>query len=282
MLDLHAHILPGLDDGAISLAESVLMGKKLADLGFTGVVGTPHLRLEGKQDPGLKGEAIRRKARALNQALEEKKIALEVVAGAELMYRPGLVEVLEKRGFYPTLGESQYLLLELPFFQPLPPRFQQDLFLLQTRGYRPVLAHPERNLCFLQSPQLLYGLAQQGLLFQVTLASLTGHLGRESRRLALELVQGGLATFAGTDAHDHKDERLDQVPRALEVLGELGGEELTARLIGGNARRALAGEHLEQVEVSPEEEPVPGRRAAAPAFFRKILQRKKRDQQPGV
>ena len=292
MIDLHAHILPGLDDGAVDLAESLLIGEKLAELGFTRVVATPHLRLEGSQQPGqlgLQGEEIRRRTLVLNEALQEKKIALEVVPGAELMFRPRLVEALEQQGFFPTLGESRYLLLELSLFQPLPPRFQEDLFLLQTRGYRPVLAHPERNLCFLQNPRQLYGLAQQGLLFQLTLASLTGHMGKESRQLALALVQQGLATFAGTDAHHYEEDgRLAQVPRALEVLAQEVGEEQKELFTGGNARRALAGEHLEQADVSPEMlEAAGGRgrrnwslgrsgRAADPGFFRKLLQRQKK------
>ncbi len=314
MIDLHAHILPGLDDGAVDLAESLLMGEKLAELGFTRVVATPHLRLESGQEPGLHGargvrgagsgggaggelgalgEEIRRRTLVLNEALQDKGIALEIVPGAELMFRPRLVEALEQQGFFPTLGESRYLLLELSLYQPLPPRFQEDLFLLQTRGYRPVLAHPERNLCFLQNPGLLYELARQGLLFQLTLASLTGHLGSDSRRLALALVQQGQATFAGTDAHHHEEDgRLAQVPRALEVLAQEVGEGQRELFTGGNARRALAGEHLEQVDVSPEMlETAGGRRsrsgssswsgsrsgswrAAAPGFFRKILQRK--------
>ena len=298
MIDLHAHILPGLDDGAVDLAESLLIGEKLAELGFTRVVATPHLRLEGSQQPGqlgLQGEEIRRRTQVLNEALQEKGIALEVVPGAELMFRPRLVEALEQQGFFPTLGESRYLLLELSLFQPLPPRFQEDLFLLQTRGYRPVLAHPERNLCFLQNPRQLYGLAQQGLLFQVTLASLTGHLGRDSRKLALALVQQELATFAGTDVHHHEEDgRLAQVPRALEVLAQEVDEEQKGLFTGGNARRALEGEHLEQADVSPEMLETAGgrrgwsrgkvggggksrgRRAAEPGFFQKILQRQKK------
>ena len=298
MIDLHAHILPGLDDGAVNLAESLLIGEKLAELGFTRVVATPHLRLEGGQKPGqlgLQGEEIRRRTQVLNEALQEKGIALEVVPGAELMFRPRLVEALEQQGFFPTLGESRYLLLELSLFQPLPPRFQEDLFLLQTRGYRPVLAHPERNLCFLQNPRLLYGLGQQGLLFQVTLASLTGHMGRDSRKLALALVQQGLATFAGTDVHHHEEDgRLAQVPRALEVLAQEVDEEQKELFTGGNAHRALEGEHLEQADVSPEMLETAGgskgwsrskvggggksrsRRAAEPGFFQKILQRQKK------
>ena len=274
MIDFHAHILPGLDDGARSLADALAMAEKLVSVGFTHVVATSHLQFDGKHKPVIQREQVEQKVAFLNEKLGENGINLEVLPGAELRYTPYLLQQLEKNSALPTLSRSNYLLLELSLLQPIPPNFQRDLFLLQTRGYRPVLAHPERCLCFLEYPGSLNFLAHQNILYQVTLSSLSGHGGKKSRRLAVELVRSGLATFMGTDAHAPEDQRIGEVPRAVRMLEkEVGGEQ--ARLLTlGNARRALDGEHIEQVEVPRETWEVKTGLSVS-TFFRTMLLRKK-------
>lgn len=277
MIDLHAHILPGVDDGASSLADSLAMAEQLASVGITRVVATPHLQLDGRSKLPLLREKIELEVARLNEALGEKGIPLEVLRGAEVLYTPNILQELEKATAAPTLGSSSYLLLELNLLQPLPPRFQQDLFLLQTRGFRPVLAHPERCTCFLENPKYLHLLARQGLLYQVTMSSLSGYLGKQSRRLALELARSGLATFMGTDAHAPRDGRISEVPRALSILDQEVGVDRKRLLTETHAQKALDGEYLEQVDVSEEEFRAGRASLSVPTIFRKILQRNKRN-----
>ncbi len=271
MIDMHCHILPGCDDGAAFPEDSLAMARGLAAAGFSRVVATPHLQ-EGLWGWDDAGERLLPAVEALQKALREEAIPLEVLPGAEVRYTQALLPRLSQGKALPTLGGTDYLLLELSLLHPAPPAFEQDLFLLQARGCRPVLAHPERCLCFLEEPHRLTALALRGVLFQVNLGSLTGCFGEESRRLALWLLRSGVVNFFGTDAHRPGDERIGAVPAALGVMQREVGERETQRLTSENARQALAGGHLEQ------QEPRQGAAEAAPllsrpSFFKKMFRK---------
>lgn len=217
MIDLHLHILPGLDDGARSIDVSGAMLHRAADLGFHQLVATPHL-------PEPLGEA--RRNHVLHVLIDVRELAaplkIDVRLGFEVPLTPDLPERL-MAGEQSRLGGSQAVLVDLPF-AGWPNHAADTLFSLQTNGYRPVLAHPERYLAVQENPQLAIALAERGTVLQVTIGSVSGLFGKAARRTAETLLRAGAIGAAASDAHS-AGHRYVAVPEGLARLRDLVGEE---------------------------------------------------------
>ncbi|HRY98436.1 MAG TPA: hypothetical protein P5550_05190 [Bacteroidales bacterium] len=189
--DLHSHVLPGIDDGARSTADSLAMLSLLASLGYERVITTPHV-MEGAypNSPETISEA--------RQSLEELPPGLQLFAAGEYMLDEGLMRILEA-GDILTLG-GRHVLVECPFQQPWP-GYREMIFEMQLREYVPVLAHPERYPYWMADPRGLFSLLDAGVLFQVNLMSLGGRYGPEVRRQAESLLQRGMVSYLGSDLH---------------------------------------------------------------------------------
>lgn len=197
LIDVHCHILPGLDDGVKDLSTSLILARQLSLAGFQKVIATPHV-FEGREflDPATIREATVR----LNFELEREGIPLEVLPGAENYIFPELPRYL-KEGKLLTLADSyKYLLLELPM-QEMPLYTEQVVFEMQVQGIVPVLAHPERYSYLAKATELLMQWKNKGFLFQLDLRSLEGLYGQESLEFACWLLENGLVHVVGTDAH---------------------------------------------------------------------------------
>lgn len=240
MIDTHCHILPQLDDGPSQWSEALAMAGQLADQGFTGVMATPHL-MEGVFT--LEPQLLRAKIDELNRACSEKQIPLTFYPGGEILAAHKFIA--DSRAFLPTFNGSRYLLLEIPLTQPVPLFFEDLLFNLNLRGYRLVLAHPERCYAFLQDPDKLLMLRKYQLLYQVNLGSFCGHFGPQSRRLAFRLLRENLISLLGTDAHRAGDERILLVSSALQAIITEVGKEAAERLLSVNPGKILENEFLE-------------------------------------
>jgi protein-tyrosine phosphatase len=249
MIDFHCHILPEIDDGAASLEESLQMAEELAAMGFTRVLATPHIMEDYFT---ASAETIAAKAEQLNEACRQEGISLTIVPGAEIMLSPRLLEELPALTA-PFLNGGSYLLLEVPFSQPLPLYTEELLFRIRTAGYRPVLAHPERCLCFLQDPEKLYHLRRYDLLYQVNLASFAGHFGRQSRKAAFTMLHQDMIDFLGSDAHRPGEERLLKIPSVLDTLEDELGKDSLQVLLEDNPGRVLKDEPLEPRQPAPEQ-----------------------------
>ncbi len=240
MIDIHTHILPGLDDGPGTLEESLEMAEAFVAAGFTAVVATPHVI------PGVfenSSQEILESVQALRKALEAEKIPLEVYPGAEYHIRPDLPQDLAE-GNLVTLGDTgKYLLVELPV-QELPPYTEQVLFQILLSGVTPVLAHPERNEFFATHPQALAELVQKGVLVQVTAGCLTGLFGPLAKKASHRYLKEGIVHFIASDAHG-PGRRLEAAARTAELLGVraddllhtapsavIGGQKLTVATPG--------------------------------------------------
>ena len=196
MIDLHSHVLPGLDDGAQTLDESVEMARAAAEDGVTVLAGTPHVRDDYRTTPAQMEEALA----AVRAAVAEAGIPVDVRGGGELA-----VDWLER--FEPDElrrfglgGNPRYLLVEFPYYG-LRLDLGQKLFDLRTEGFVPVLAHPERNGELVADLGVLERLVGSGVLVQVTAASLDGRLGRRTQAAAKAVVERGLAHMVASDAH---------------------------------------------------------------------------------
>lgn len=161
-IDLHNHILHNIDDGPGTLKESVMLARAMVDAGYDTVVATPHVS-EGKPAAAV----IKERLLEVQKELFKEQIPLILLPGSEHHIDHLIADRLLEDDIL-TLNFSRYLLLELPFFQPLPPYTGELLFSLSVKGIRPVIPHPERVSAFQQDPTLLHKLAQKGAIYQLT------------------------------------------------------------------------------------------------------------------
>ena len=197
IVDLHTHILPGLDDGARDLEASLEIARAAVAEGVAAMVGTPHFRSDYPTSA-----AQRDNARALlQQALDTSGIPLMIHAGAEIAldYLDSLTEEsLESL----CLGSGRVLLIESPY-DTWPLGTQYALGQLKRRGFGILIAHPERNDEVRRSVEFLREYAEWGVMFQITAASLAGKAGRDAHNVAHGLIDAGLAHVIASDAHGH-------------------------------------------------------------------------------
>lgn len=196
MIDLHTHILPGIDDGARTLEDALDMARAFVDEGVTAVGATPHVR----DDYPTSAETMLQAVATLQRVLDEEAIPLVLLPGAEVAVEwVARLHDTELRRL--TLAASgRYLLVETPY-HGWPAAIVEQLRRLLAAGFTPVLAHPERNPIVQATPSLLAPLVEGGMLVQVTAASLDGRLGKASRVTGHRLVAAGLAHLLASDAH---------------------------------------------------------------------------------
>lgn len=229
MIDLHSHILPGLDDGARTLEEAVEIGRAAAADGITGIAATPHVREDYPTEPGK----MERRVAQVRSALEDAGVALELYPGGEIaLDQLGQIERSELRRFG-LGGNPSFLLVEFPYLG-WPLDLADQLFLLRLAGITPVLAHPERNADVQAGPERLAPLVEAGTLVQVTAASLDGRLGRAAQSTGLELIESRLAHMIASDAH-HAGIRAV----GMSVAAEAVGDEALARWLTVDVPRAI-------------------------------------------
>jgi protein-tyrosine phosphatase len=224
MIDLHCHILPGLDDGATDLSVSTDMAKAFVADGVLVVACTPHIL------PGLyhnSGPQIRQAAAQLQQHLNLEGIPLRLVTGADNHIIPNFVSEL-RSGQLLSLADTRYVLVEPPH-HVAPPRLEEMFFSLLVAGYVPILTHPER-LTWIQSHyQVIQRLVHSGIWMQVTAGSLSGAFGRNARYWGERMLDEGCIHILATDAHD--------VNRRPPNLSQ--GRELAAKRVGDTEAQHL-------------------------------------------
>jgi protein-tyrosine phosphatase len=196
VIDLHSHVLPGVDDGCATLAESLELVRASAADGVTVLAATPHVRADYPTSPDMMEVRVER----VREAVADAGIAVEILPGGEIaLDRLDLLDEGELRRFG-LGGNQEVLLLEFPY-AGWPLALEEQLFHLQAAGFTPVLGHPERNAEVQAAPRRLAPLVERGVLVQVTAASLDGRLGRRAREAAMALVDDGLTHLVASDAH---------------------------------------------------------------------------------
>jgi protein-tyrosine phosphatase len=240
MIDLHCHILPGVDDGPKNLDESLEMVRIFKEAGYSRVVATPH------QVPGttwmLSIEDIKQKLAELNQAIKIEGLELDVLAGMEIAFDPLIPDLLEKDQLL-TLGKTPYVLIETPF-QQLPLGWEQVIFAILSKGYFILLAHPERCAQLAANPQLVGRLIEAGVYLQVNWDSFLGYHGRAALRMAHYLAESGCIHCLATDSHNPQERHAAHVKLAAAKIQKLIGPEKLERIASENPRRVLEGSHL--------------------------------------
>jgi protein-tyrosine phosphatase len=231
LIDLHCHVLPGVDDGVRTLAEAVELARAAEADGVTAIAATPHVR----DDYPTSAETMDAKVAEVNDAVRAAGIGVEILRGGEvaLDFLPELGDSVSRFGLG---GNPNLLLLEFPYYG-WPLNFADVVRGLRARGVVPLIAHPERNTDARESPERLRELADGGAYFQITAASLDGRIGRTTQAAALRLVELGFAHVIASDAH-HPGIRATGMTAAREALGDdaLGHwltEEVPAALLAG-------------------------------------------------
>jgi protein-tyrosine phosphatase len=250
MIDLHAHILPAVDDGPVNMEEALAMARLAAADGVRTVVATPH---SGEWRPAVSATALRSRVAQLQAALDRESVAVSVVLGMEVYLDPDTAW-RAVQGSALCLGEGNYLLVELPLHE-YPTCTEQVLFELQARGFRPILAHPERNAVLAAEPATLLALVERGILAQVTAGSLAGRFGRHVLAAAQLMLEHRLVHVIASDAHGFGS-RSPVMSEGLAAAAALVGAERARAMVTTLPAAILAG----QAVVTEPPEPLSARR----------------------
>ena len=216
MIDLHIHILPGLDDGAETMEDALEMARISAESGVDTVVASSHGNFDGYEPEELY-ERYERKFQTFQERLSEEKIPLKVCRGMEWLVNDRLLRYIRERKL-PTINGGGYLLVEF-WFDSSRRYVMSALEKLSEAGYKLVLAHPERYDFVRRSPEILIELYRQEIILQVNKGSLRGEFGRGAFRAADYMLAKGLAGAVASDAHDPvlRSPELEETARILDL-----------------------------------------------------------------
>lgn len=195
-VDLHNHLLPGVDDGLTSMEETLFCLRQYADWGIKRVICTPHVSQDYHPNTN---DQLQQAVQDVEQAVTEANLPIQIALAAEYLLDETFYEYLE-RGTLLSFGQQRYVLFETGWVSA-PYQLEQSVVLIQLKGYRPVLAHPERYHYYQTEPHHLMTLKEKGCLFQLNLMSLVGQYGKKAQQLAFKLLQTKHINFIGSDLH---------------------------------------------------------------------------------
>ena len=243
-VDLHCHLLWGIDDGAKTEADALEMARALFALGYRHVACSPHAREEYPSFDRALCEARRAEAQAL---LDREGIALRLHENAENVLDAGLLSRQEK--LRRTVGGKSFVLAEAPYMAALP-QLSEIVFRLKVAGLMPLIAHPERCREF-ERPGRAAEAVRSGAHLQLDIGALIGRYGRTAKRLSREFLQAGLYSVAATDLHSPRD-ASKWVGDSIAELKALAGEAEARRLLRDGPTAILEGREPPEREVRRE------------------------------
>ena len=260
MIDIHSHILPGLDDGPKDLSESLEMARRAVADGVSAMVATPHMMPDGPY-ANRRGAVMERLAE-LKEALARENVPLEVLPGGEVYVSLDVARELGEGSLLTLADLGAHVLIELPAGE-IPPYTEQVLFEVRLRRIVPVIAHPER---IVRSPEDLETLAEwvrKGVLLQVNGRSLLGESGTGPAKAARAIIVRRMAHFVASDAHG-TTKRPPGLSAARREVERIAGPEEARLLVEENPGRLIAGEAI------PAREPAPARRGLFDRLFKRL------------
>jgi protein-tyrosine phosphatase len=237
-IDIHCHLVPGIDDGPATWEESLAMARMAAADGIGTIVATPH---QLGNFAGNDGPAIRGLVDELNRLLEDHAVPLAVLPGADVRIEEDLVGRIRRGEVLSLADQHRHVLLELPheLYFPLEPVLAQ----LERGAMAGILSHPERNQGLIKQPKLLRRLVDSGCLMQITAGSLMGGFGSASRVLAEWMLGEGLVHFVSTDAHGTRSRR-PILSSAFARVVELTDEETAVDLCRAHPSAVVEGKGI--------------------------------------
>ena len=239
MIDIHSHILPNIDDGAKDKEMSLEMARLYIENGYREVIATPHW-IEYGGTP--KRDRVVEVLSAFNRRLEVEEIPLKVRLGNEFFITPKLLYYIEEKEGA-TLNNSDYVLVELPM-REYPQYVESVLFDLQLKGYKPIIAHPERYAVFREDPNRLGKLISKGIYTQMNFPSIAGQYGKEVQKASNIFLEHNLIHMMGTDSHSNR-RRSPKVKEAIGLLKKIVGEEEFKKMTSTRPEHIIRNESFE-------------------------------------
>lgn len=225
VIDLHCHILPGIDDGAPDIETSLAMARMAADDGIRVTACTPHM-MPGIYDNA--GPDVRTRIAALQSEIDQAGINLKLVCGADVHLQAGLGPRL-KTGQLLSLADSRYFLFEPPH-HVAPPRLEDVVFDVMAAGFHPILTHPERLSWIESHYDIMKSMAHKGVWMQITCGSLTGRFGRRPKYWADRMLDEGMVHLLATDAHNLRN-RSPLMSEARVLVADRLGPEAAEQMV---------------------------------------------------
>lgn len=243
MIDIHTHILPGVDDGSDSMATSIQMARMAAKCGVTTIVATPHCNIEGEYE-NYESYIQEEIVQEFRQELKDQNINIDIVAGMEVYATEEVPELLLS-GNIITLNYSRYLLIEFDFREN-PSLIDYVLDEIRNQGLRPIIAHPERYPYVQDNPCIVYDWIYQGCSLQVNKGSILGSFGSKARNVAHYLMNQNLVSFIASDAHG-MGRRTTNLGTTYQYISDHYSDEYADILFKENPNRVL--EDLELIQL---------------------------------
>ena len=248
MVDIHCHILPGLDDGSDTMETSIEMAEMAIAEGVTHVVGTPHANSHYKFDP----ELIRQRRDELQEAVGDR---LALATGCDFHLDFENLQDLEKNLRKYTINQKNYLLVEFAEFS-IPPSMDDTMHRLHLLGLSPIITHPERNPTLRAKPERMYRWLHQGSHVQITAQSILGRFGSSAQEVAARWLDEDRVHFVASDAHNLKTRPL-QLRAAFEAVSKRRGEVVAQALFRDNPLAAFEGRALPYEPEQPDPDTKP-------------------------
>lgn len=238
MIDIHCHIVSGLDDGSKSLEQSIEMAKIASNDGIRKIINTSHYHLDSKF---VVGKEIEEKVNNFNNILKEQGIDLEILIGNELYYTNELMNRIDELDFY-SLNKSKYILIE---FSPsnFPDNIEDIIYEFKIRNYIPILAHVERYEKIVKDPNKIYEYIKAGALIQINSNSITGKSGKEIQNICNILIRNNMVHFVATDAHS-SNSRKPVLNNSYKYVEDKLGKQKAKEIFYDNPQKLISDEHI--------------------------------------
>ncbi len=238
MIDIHNHILYGIDDGASTIEKSVDMLKKAKQIGMTDVIVTPHYMEDGYKNDR---EELEFRFHCLKEMLAKENIEINLYLGEEIFIFPELKNNLMENKMI-SLNHSRYVLIELPLLEEID-YIEEVIFELCSEGYVPIIAHPERYFSSFKGLDRLESFIERGALLQINANSLVERYGKEPKKVAKMLLKKNMVHFVASDAHSRNGYKM--LEESLKVVKKIVGEETFKRMTVDNPKCILEDRELD-------------------------------------
>lgn len=224
-VDMHNHILPGIDDGSPDIETSIRLIKEYKALGYTKIIATPHTMSDYYPNTT---ESILTALDKVNSELANQNIQdVEIKAASEYMIDPWFEEMIDSKSKLLTYKDN-HVLIEMSYLRESE-NFSEILYKLQLQGYQPILAHPERYSYYLDNFDKYYGFKTQGIKLQLNMLALTKHYGSKIQKTAKRLLKEGMYDFIGIDTH-----RMEHLDSVTQIKISKKDEEAIKQLLSNN------------------------------------------------
>ncbi|MGF2941318.1 tyrosine-protein phosphatase [Enterococcus xiangfangensis] len=236
MIDLHCHILPGIDDGAKTLEDSLDMARKAISQGITHLMCTPHHNNGKYFNPA---DQVIEKVAVLQQELDDRNLGLTLLEGQEVRITGTLLEDIARGEILFTDLDDTYILIEFPTGE-VPAYTKQLFFNLLSQGHTPVIVHPERNTVFRKNPNDLIPFLEMGVLTQLTAPSIVGVFGKEIQKTAKQMLKHNMLYMVASDAHNlrHRNfylkEAYEEIKKEQGQSTVVAMQQMTKALVNGD------------------------------------------------